>query len=643
MIGFQRLQVTDFGVLESADLALGDQGLVLIRAKNQDTDAADSNGAGKTTLFHALSWVLFGELVGASRPAEEVVRVGAKAAQVTLDFTDGDHAYTVTRRRTATKSKLTLATDGAATTFRTQKDTEERIREILGLDWDAFRNTVLYGQGDVKRFADPETTDADRKRVLKRVLRMSRIDDALVRVRAELRKMRGDHTDATSNLRTVRAEVATIERELARAVTSRDQWGAERERRVATLRADFQRLKDAAAEDIAAAGQVTRLEGLVARLGVALEQRDVLYLVVEEKAGLYRAARDTMNAIRAEVKPACRRVQERQADLDVIGEGGVCPTCRTRLEDSTAALEHVGELRQRLESAEGELNDATTREANAVRKLEAIEDEGHEARHHANAMDKWVKEDKRVRRLLDSANGAAARLAVTEARCGELTTRIAAIAQETNPHGETAARLHEEVTEGQERVVAAEAALTAVEAREPGLRFWESAYSTLLPSFTLDSVVPFITEAANKYLAFLSDGDLSVEIVTETDLKGGGAKDAIDFLLTIEGIKGVRPSGGQAKKLSLAVDLALMDLVATREGAQIDLVLLDEVLDGLDAEGKARVVVLLRHLREYRSSIFVISHDPTISEHFEKIVTVVKRGGKATLETETTGPNRSTP
>jgi DNA repair exonuclease SbcCD ATPase subunit len=633
VIGFQRLQVTDFGVLERADLALGDQGLVLIRAINHDTDAADSNGGGKTTLFTALSWVLFGEVIGAARPAEEVIRVGAKAAQVTLDFTDGDHAYTVTRRRTTTKSKLTLATDGAPTTFRTQKDTEERIREILGLDWDAFRNTVLYGQGDVKRFADPDTTDAERKRVLKRVLRMSRIDDALKRVRDELRKMRGDHADATSNLRTVRAEVATIERELARAVTSRDRWGDERDRRVASLRADFQRLEEATQEDRATAGQVTRLEGLVARLGDALEQRDALYLVVQEKGDLYRAARNDLNAIRAEVKPARRRVQERQADLDVIGEGGVCPTCRTRLEDSTAALEHVAELRQRLEAAEGELNDATTREANAVRKLEAIEAEGHEARAAAQSMDRWVKEDQRVRRLLEDAKAVVARLAVAEARGEELARRAEAIAQETNPHHETAARLHEDATEGQGKVQAAEAALTAVEAREPGLRFWESAYASRLPSYTLDSVVPFITEAANRYLGFLSDGDLSVEIVTETDLKGGGAKDAIDFRLTIEGVEGVRPSGGQAKKLSLAVDLALMDLVATREGAQIDLVLLDEVLDGLDAEGKARVVVLLRHLREYRSSIFVVSHDPQLLDHFEKVVTVVKKDGKATLQT----------
>jgi len=635
MIGFRQLEVRDFGVIETADLDLSDQGLVLIKARNTDTDAADSNGAGKTTLFHALSWVLFGEVVGAQRPAEEIIRHGAKAAQVTIEFTDGDHAYTVVRRRTATKSKLTLATDGAQTTFRTQKDTEERIREILGLDWDAFRNTVLYGQGDVKRFADPDTTDAERKRVLKRVLRMSRIDDALKRVRDELREMRGDHADATSNLRTVRAEVGTIERERDRAVTSRDQWGDARDRRAASIRADLRRLEETSAEDRAAAGQVVRLKGIADKLADALDQRDALTQIVNEKGDLYRTARNEVNAIRAEVKSARRRVREREEDLEAIGEGGVCPTCRTVLEDSTAAMEHVGELRQRLDAATDELNDATTREANAARKLEGVEEEGHDAWVAVKAMDKWVGKDRHVQDLLGNAEGAAARLAIADARREELDTRLEAIAEETNPHHETAARLAEESTEGRGRVENALAALTAVEAREPGLRFWESAYSSRLPSYTLDSVVPFITEAANLYLGFLADGDMSVEIVTETDLKGGGAKDQIDFLLTIEGTKGVRPSGGQAKKLSLAVDLALMDLVATREGAQIDLVLLDEVLDGLDAEGKARVVVLLRHLREYRSSIFVISHDPAISEHFEKVVTVVKHGGKATLESTT--------
>ena len=44
------------------------------------------------------------------------------------------------------------------------------------MDFHTWRNTVLYGQGDLVRFADPNTKDSERKDVLKRVLRLEVLD-----------------------------------------------------------------------------------------------------------------------------------------------------------------------------------------------------------------------------------------------------------------------------------------------------------------------------------------------------------------------------------------------------------------------------------------------------------------------------------
>jgi len=76
----------------------------------------------------------------------------------------------------------------------------------------------------------------------------------------------------------------------------------------------------------------------------------------------------------------------------------------------------------------------------------------------------------------------------------------------------------------------------------------------------------------------------------------------------------------------------LMDLVASREGEHLDLLALDEVLDGLDSEGCQRVLMLLQKLRSQRNSIFVISHEAEVAEMFEKAVMAVKENGSTKLE-----------
>jgi DNA repair exonuclease SbcCD ATPase subunit len=166
-------------------------------------------------------------------------------------------------------------------------------------------------------------------------------------------------------------------------------------------------------------------------------------------------------------------------------------------------------------------------------------------------------------------------------------------------------------------------------------QFWVRGYSPQgLPSFVLDAVMPFLTDRTNEYLETLADGDITMSVSTQRELKSqkGEVRDEINIEWTIEGNEGVSKSGGQRTRMNLAMDIALMDLAATREGIQLDLMMIDEALDGLDKEGTARVLKLLQKLRKRRGSIFVISHSDDMSEMFEHGLVVVREGGESRVE-----------
>ena len=81
----------------------------------------------------------------------------------------------------------------------------------------------------------------------------------------------------------------------------------------------------------------------------------------------------------------------------------------------------------------------------------------------------------------------------------------------------------------------------------------------------------------------------------------------------------------------IALAMAFSKLLKSNAKEHINVLIIDEILDGLDQEGKNRVMELLSKIRSL-TNLFVISHDPTIknAEH-DRVWTIIKEGSVATM------------
>ncbi|MDR1192663.1 MAG: AAA family ATPase [Peptococcaceae bacterium] len=140
---------------------LGASGLYLI---------AGETGAGKTTIFDAISFALFGKASGAGRDYAGILRSDFAAANartyVELDFAVGDKIYGIRRslRRTGQEVVLTLPEGG---TLSGDRNSREKIAEIVGLDREQFAQIVMIAQNDFLRFLQSGTEE--RLRILRRI------------------------------------------------------------------------------------------------------------------------------------------------------------------------------------------------------------------------------------------------------------------------------------------------------------------------------------------------------------------------------------------------------------------------------------------------------------------------------------------
>jgi exonuclease SbcC len=157
------------------------------------------NGHGKSALLDALTWVLWGQarkVAGVARADDALVHLGQRSMTVILQFMCRDQCYTVRR-------ELVLYQDGPKVTLdfgildaqgqrtrsltdKTVRLTQERIQEVVGLDFDSFANSVFLRQGQSNEFS--KKTAQERKQMVATILGIDQYERMRKRALDKLRR-----------------------------------------------------------------------------------------------------------------------------------------------------------------------------------------------------------------------------------------------------------------------------------------------------------------------------------------------------------------------------------------------------------------------------------------------------------------------
>jgi exonuclease SbcC len=100
-------------------------------------------------------------------------------------------------------------------------------------------------------------------------------------------------------------------------------------------------------------------------------------------------------------------------------------------------------------------------------------------------------------------------------------------------------------------------------------------------------------------------------------------------------------SGGEEDVVSLALRLAISQMIAERAGQPLSLLILDEVFGSLDDERRGAVIDLLRRLADRFPQVILITHIESVRDGFDQVVRLdfdLDRG-VAQVRTEGAGQN----
>lgn len=149
-----------------------------------------------------------------------------------------------------------------------------------------------------------------------------------------------------------------------------------------------------------------------------------------------------------------------------------------------------------------------------------------------------------------------------------------------------------------------------------------------IPTLIIENVIPEIEETANKILAILSSGTMTLELVTQRELKTGETGDTLE--IRVKNLKNTRKyailSSGERLRVDLALRIALSTILARRNNFKCETLLIDEGFGSLDEMGKQKFVELSRELQDTFKRVIIITHT-NLTDYYSDLITVRKVDG----------------
>ncbi len=263
-----------------------------------------ANGHGKSALLDSITWALWGKARG--KVQDEMISYGADECRVELDFSSRDQDYRVIRsharsgkRRRGGASDLQLMVlEGDAPRPMTGdmiRETQARIDQTIGMDYDTFVNSAFLVQGRADEFTNK--TPAERKAVLSKILGLETYDRLQVRARER-------NSWAENTAKIAESTVDRLRRELEQLVEPTAEL-AELETGLVTLNKDLaeQQARSTVLRDQVGdlrrqqAGQEESVQR-VAALAKELEQFESAHRTAQAQVASYEKLVETAPAIR---------------------------------------------------------------------------------------------------------------------------------------------------------------------------------------------------------------------------------------------------------------------------------------------------------------------------------------------------------
>lgn len=670
----QRVVANDFLSWKRLDITIP-TGVTLIDGWNEDDQTPE--GSGKSAVLNAICWAFYGKIPKEAN-IDDVIKNGEKACGVEVYLSNA------VVRRTRGPNELALIIGGRVIKGKDARETQVLIEEFIGLTFETFCQTIYFAQNYTKKFIT--SNQEEKGKILSEVQNLSVFDKAGKEVRELIKINEADLTKLKHSKEVTAKDQELIQKDINSERLQHEHAKAAQSQRIANLQNQITAQK--ALHQSASDNQARRIADLNAQIAdaqrIAAEHESAQAQLLESSAALvYDEAKEhelqeannqlmsDAGAINAELsgidklvskrmtaesqgKRYADRYKQRKLEKEqnlafIANPTKNCPTCGSTLEacDTSLTKAEVEKIDQDLAEIEGiltqlaaeidapiptkdelssKLADIRQRKVNNEAEIKAIrevKDKLNRTAVHLNGLERNIKDQRdRISKLHGAIEAESRPLLIDTSELEALTLRLEI---ESQPLVLDMAQLNALILKldtaqtdaaNLDNLIAEKAQhLSRLESLKDGFKE--------VKSFVFNSLLNQVNARAQKYLAHLFEVPVSVRFTNEdmkieTKVKFDGVDRGLGLL-----------SGGQFRRVSLAVDLALSDVITSRKGAKVNLLILDEYFKDLSESSMEKCLALLENRGQ---PVLLIEHNSIFKNIVNNSVFVKLENGTSHVE-----------
>lgn len=634
-INFNKIIIKNFLSIGYAELDLNNLGYVLVQGRNLNIDDnATSNGSGKSSIFESISWVLTGETIRGVKSNISNIKSNS-GAYVEIDFTLNEKSIKIIRTKDDENlgTTLKLYINGKDKSGKGIRDTTKILSEYLpDLTSSLIGSVIILGQNLQQRFSN--NSPSGRKEVLESLTksdfmiqdlkdrvsnRKQSLSDKLDELRVSLSDVQNKKAFYLSQLEEINEALNNSEskdriendiKKLSEELEDRKNYLCIVDNSILKEQSVIRKLREEYSDIFE--------EKLKTEKKYSDEKNDIVSSISSKYEKLLKEVQDALNSLNVEYATVCSEIGR------ILSITDVCPTCGQKLvgvekPDTSELIKKKEKIYKRLttkkelydeylKNKEKELSSSidslTNKYSDKINSVESeikkIIDDG---KYHKEILEK--KENERVS-VVDKINSISIDLSVLKNNLQNFEDKVSHLKKSKKS-------ISDDIVKFDDEILYINSRRENLKDRLDIVNKFGTVVSRDFRGFLLKNLIDYIDKTAKEYSECVFDTDKILFSLNGNNIDISYCNKSYENL-----------SSGERQKVDIIIQFSIRDMLCRCLGFSCNILVLDEIFDGLDSIGCQKVIELISNKISDIQSIFVVTHRADLSIPYDRIILVEK-------------------